>query len=103
MNFWYIYIVRCSDNTLYTGITTNLERRLLEHNFGPKGARYTRSRRPVALVYREQVASRSAATSREFSIKKLSSSQKSQLVGQQEKVPLATYSETIPYDLNPDC
>jgi len=85
MDFWYVYIVRCNDNTLYTGITTNLERRLLEHNSGPKAARYTRSRRPVALVYCEQVASRSSATRRESHIKKLNISEKGQLVAQQEK------------------
>ena len=103
MGFWYVYIVRCKDNTLYTGITTNLERRLLEHNSGPKGARYTRARRPVALVYCEQVASRSVATSRESHIKKLKISQKGQLVAKQETISLMTSYETIPYDLNPDC
>ncbi|MCX5871172.1 MAG: GIY-YIG nuclease family protein [Deltaproteobacteria bacterium] len=103
MDFWYVYIVRCSDNTLYTGITTDLSRRLLEHNSGPKGARYTRSRRPVALVYCEQVASRSAATSRESHIKKLKISQKGQLVAQQEKISLMTSYKTIYHDLNPDC
>jgi putative endonuclease len=103
MACWYVYIVRCSDNTLYTGITINLARRLLEHNSGPKGSRYTRSRRPVALVYCEQAASRSAATSREAHIKKLKISEKGQLVAQQEKISLTTSYETIPHDLNPDC
>ncbi len=103
MDFWYVYIVRCSDSTLYTGITTDLERRLLEHNSGPKGARYTRSRRPVALVYCEQATSRSAATSREAHIKKLKISEKGQLVAQQEKISSMTFHETIHHDLNPDC
>jgi putative endonuclease len=103
MDSWYIYIVRCNDNTLYTGITTNLERRLLEHNSGQKGARYTRSRRPVALVYCEQAASRSVATRRESHIKKLKISEKGQLVAQQEKTSLTPYYEALPYDHNPDC
>ncbi|MDD3815856.1 MAG: GIY-YIG nuclease family protein [Desulfocapsaceae bacterium] len=80
MDSWYVYIVRCGDNSLYTGITKNLEKRILEHNSGAKGAKYTRSRRPVSLVYSEQAASRSAATSREFTIKKLDISRKRQLV-----------------------
>jgi putative endonuclease len=103
MDSWYIYIVRCNDNTLYTGITTNLERRLLEHNSGQQGARYTKSRRPVALVYCEQAASRSAATSRESRIKKLKISEKGQLLAQQEKTSLNPYYEAPPHDLNPDC
>ncbi len=82
MDPWYVYIVHCRDNSLYTGITKDLEQRILEHNSGPKGARYTRSRRPVALVYHEQVASRSAATSRECHIKKLTTTSKRQLVAQ---------------------
>ncbi|MFH2124055.1 MAG: GIY-YIG nuclease family protein [Pseudomonadota bacterium] len=80
MNSWYVYIVRCGDNSLYTGITKDLEKRILEHNSGAKGAKYTRSRRPVALVYSEEAASRSAATSRELTIKKLDLSRKRQLV-----------------------
>jgi putative endonuclease len=48
---WFIYILKCSDNTLYTGITTDVDRRLSEHNTSPKSAKYTRARRPVQLVY----------------------------------------------------
>lgn len=77
---WYVYIVRCRDNTLYTGITKDLQKRILEHNSGPKGARYTRSRRPVVLVYYEQAESRSVAASREYHLKKLKTSWKHQLV-----------------------
>lgn len=65
-------MVRCNDNTLYTGITTDLERRIKEHNSSGKGARYTRSRQPVTLVYREKTDSRANAASRECQIKKLS-------------------------------
>ncbi|MGV1098869.1 GIY-YIG nuclease family protein [Thiovibrio sp. JS02] len=68
---WHVYMVRCSDNSLYTGITTDLGRRLAEHNAGKKGARYTRSRRPVFLVYREEAESRSAAAKREYRLKKM--------------------------------
>ncbi len=80
MDSWYVYILRCSDNSLYTGITTDPARRILEHNSGPRGSRYTRSRRPVVLVYCEQAASRSAATRRENHIKKLKISGKRQLM-----------------------
>ena len=68
---WYTYIVKCSDNTLYTGITNNLKRRIEEHNDDAMGAKYTRSRRPVKLVYSEGFASRSEAAKREASIKRM--------------------------------
>ncbi len=74
---WYLYVVRCADDTLYTGITTDVARRLDEHNGeGGAGARYTRTRRPVVLVYSEPAASRAAAASREAAIKKLTRRQK---------------------------
>lgn len=69
---WVVYMLRCADGTLYTGITTDLERRLAEHNGeGRLGARYTRSRRPVALAYSELASSRSEASRREAAIKQL--------------------------------
>jgi len=69
---WFIYMLRCADGSLYTGITTDVVRRVAEHNGdGAPGARYTRSRRPVKLVYLEAVASRSEATRREAAIKRL--------------------------------
>jgi predicted GIY-YIG superfamily endonuclease len=68
---WWIYIVRCADDTLYTGIARDCHARLAEHNAG-LGARYTRSRRPVELVYLEPAGSRSAAQQREHAIKALS-------------------------------
>jgi len=77
---WYVYILCCNDGSLYTGITTNLYRRLQEHNFGPKGAKYTRARRPVYLVYKEAAISRSAAAKREYQLKRLSTAQKKALV-----------------------
>ena len=70
---WSVYVLKCSDDTLYTGISTDMERRLTEHNqCNKKGARYTRARRPVVLVYQEFVDNRSEASKREAVIKKLS-------------------------------
>ncbi len=67
---WYVYILRCSDDTLYTGSTNNLEKRLAAHNSG-QGAKYTRVRRPCVMVYHEGAEDRSAALRRENAIKKL--------------------------------
>lgn len=75
----YVYILRCSDNSLYTGYTTNLDRRLVVHNSG-KGAKYTRSRLPVRLVYYEEVSTRSDGLKLERSIKKLTKEKKEDLV-----------------------
>lgn len=69
---WFVYILECSDKTLYTGITNNLEKRLVQHNSGNEGAKYTRPRRPVKYVYQEKQVNRSEATKREMVIKKLS-------------------------------
>lgn len=78
---WFVYILRCSDDTLYTGITTDLSRRLRAHNGrGPGGARYTRARQPVELVYREPLPDRAAASRREWEIKRLSRKQKRELI-----------------------
>jgi putative endonuclease len=85
MASWYVYMLRCADDSLYTGITTDLERRTQEHNHGRAGARYTRVRRPVKLVYSETLASRSDAASREAAIKKLSRPQKLLLLATWEK------------------
>jgi len=77
---YFIYILRCSDDTLYTGITTDLERRLDEHNNSDKGAKYTKLRRPVDLVYSEESEDRSSASKREYAIKKLSRKEKLELI-----------------------
>ncbi len=77
---YFVYMVRCSDNTLYTGITTNLERRIEEHNISDKGAKYTKARRPVTLVYSEEHSDRSSASKREYIIKKMTKSDKQLLV-----------------------
>lgn len=79
---YYIYIIQCADDTLYTGITTELERRVEEHNSSDKGAKYTRVRRPVALVYSEEHSDRSSASKREYEIKKkMSRAEKLELIG----------------------
>ena len=78
---YYVYIVKCADETLYTGIATELERRIDEHNGSEKGAKYTRVRRPVTLVYSEEYADRSSASKREYEIKKrMSRSEKLKLI-----------------------
>ncbi len=83
MSDWYVYIVRCSDNTLYAGVTKDIERRVSEHNTNDKlGARYTKSRRPVTLVYEEVSESRSAASKRELEIKRLPKKRKEYLIAE---------------------
>jgi putative endonuclease len=76
----YVYVLRCADDTLYTGYTTDVERRVAEHDAG-EGAKYTRGRTPVELVHVESFASRSAAMSREHEIKSLSRREKESLIG----------------------
>jgi putative endonuclease len=82
---YFLYILRCSDDTLYTGITTDIQRRLEEHNSSAKGAKYTRSRRPVALVYTEEFEDRSSASKREYIIKRLSRAKKLALINARSK------------------
>lgn len=78
---WSVYILRCADNSLYTGISTDVQRRLAEHNAGNGlAAKYTRSRRPVALVHVEEASSRAEATKREYEIKRLTKSAKESLI-----------------------
>jgi putative endonuclease len=77
---WFVYIVECVDKTLYTGITTDMERRINEHNSSSKGAKYTKTRRPVYMVYFESVSDRSTASKREAEIKKLSKKEKLSLI-----------------------
>ncbi|MCA1979011.1 MAG: GIY-YIG nuclease family protein [Thiobacillus sp.] len=77
---WFVYLLRCADGTLYTGITTDPDRRLAEHNAG-SGARYTRARRPVELVHLEPAADRADASRRELAIKKLPRAAKLVLAG----------------------
>lgn len=75
-----LYLLRCSDGTLYTGITLDLQRRIDEHNTSGKGAKYTRSRRPCVMVYHELLENKSNALKREIAIKKMSRTQKEALL-----------------------
>ena len=79
---YYLYILRCKDETLYTGITTNLKRRIIEHNEKKLGAKYTASRRPVELVYSKKYKSRSLALKAEARTKKLKRIEKMKLIGE---------------------
>ena len=75
----YVYILKCADNTYYTGWTTNIEKSIIAHNSG-KGAKYTKSRRPVSLVYFEELENKSLALKREHAIKQLTRKQKEDLI-----------------------
>lgn len=88
MSAWYVYILRCADGSFYTGITTDVARRVAEHNghsghggHDRLGARYTRGRRPVSLAYVEEAASRGEATKREAAIRRLGRVGKAGLCG----------------------
>ncbi len=80
MKSYYTYIVKCSDGSFYTGYAADLQQRLVTHNKG-EGARYTRGRLPVSLVYQESHQTRSQAMSREAEIKKMSRTKKQELIG----------------------
>jgi len=91
-NMWYVYIIRCSDASFYTGTTTNLERRLKEHNCG-KGGNYTRVRIPVTLSYQESCLNRSSALKHEAQIKRWSKNKKLALIND-NKADLSRLSES---------
>ena len=76
---WHLYILRCADGTLYTGITTDVDKRFEAHCAG-KGAKYTRGRGPLTLVYREECGDHSSALKRELEVKKLSRPEKERLI-----------------------
>ena len=76
---WYLYILRCGDGTLYTGITTDVEKRLETHRTG-KGAKYTRGRLPLELVYRESCGNHSDALKREIAVKRMTRQEKETLL-----------------------
>ncbi len=80
MSEWTLYIVKCRDSSLYTGITTDLEKRIKKHNDG-KGAWYTSFKRPVKLVYKKKCKDKSSALKREIAIKKLTREEKLELIG----------------------
>ena len=77
---YFLYILRCHDKTLYTGVTTDLERRIKEHNSSKLGAKYTHARRPVKLVYSKKFKNRSTASKAEAKIKTLSRNQKLEII-----------------------
>jgi putative endonuclease len=79
---YYLYILECADKTLYTGITVDLTRRLEEHNTSSLGAKYTKARRPVKIVYSKKFRNRSLAAKMESQIKKLSREEKIKLIEQ---------------------
>ena len=82
LSLWRVYILRCSDDTLYTGVTTDIKRRVKEHNSSSLGAKYTKNRRPVELVYEERMDGKVLAMKREYAIKQLSRSKKLELIEQ---------------------
>ncbi|MCK4892256.1 MAG: GIY-YIG nuclease family protein [Candidatus Pacebacteria bacterium] len=77
---YYVYILKCADETLYTGIAVDLKRRIEEHNSSELGAKYTRNRRPIQLVYSKKFRNRSTATKEEMRIKSLSKKEKLEIV-----------------------
>ena len=82
MTAWCVYMLHCADNTLYTGVTTDIDRRIREHNGSPRGARYTRHRRPVTLAWLEHADSRSEACRRERQVRHLARSRKNALIAE---------------------
>ena len=85
-NSWYFYVLLCSDNSLYAGITTNLKRRLNEHNTNSKGAKYTKTRRPVKLVYHMEFPDRSSASRVEYGFKSLNRKMKMEIINENSKL-----------------
>jgi len=90
---WSLYIIEADDASLYTGITTDVERRFGEHLHGPHGARYFNGRNPLRIIYREDGHSRASASRRELEIKKLSRRAKQRLVAQARQGPLTPCPE----------
>ena len=79
---WFLYVLRCNDETLYTGVTTDLDRRLDEHNNSLKGAKYTKTRRPVELVYWIDFEDRASAQKAEYKFKQLTRNQKKKIINE---------------------
>ena len=77
---YYVYMLECCDNALYTGIAKDVHKRLKEHNTSEKAAKYTRARRPLKLVYTQELPTRSEALKREYAIKKLKREEKLRLI-----------------------
>lgn len=83
---YYLYLLKCKDGTLYTGITTDLTRRVAEHNSSTKGAKYTKARRPVELVFSKKFKDRSLASKEEARIKSLTRIEKERLIKKKNKL-----------------
>ena len=84
---WHLYVLQCADGTLYAGVTTDLQRRVEEHNSGTRAARYTRARRPVSLLRSWALPDRSAATKAEAAFKRLSRSHKLDIIAGHRPLP----------------
>jgi len=84
----FVYIVRCNDDSLYTGISNDLEKRIYNHNNSKVWAKYTKSRRPVVLIWRKKVADRNTASKLELQIKKMWKQKKENLVAKKIKLPI---------------
>jgi len=82
MSGWFLYVLRCADNTLYTGVTTDVRRRLKEHNTSSRGAKYTKARRPVKIVYWIDFKDRSTAQKAEYKFKQLTRKQKEEIINE---------------------
>ena len=96
MKYWYLYVTKCADGTLYTGITTDVNRRMHEHNHTKRGAKYTRSRRPVELVcVIDRLFSRSLASQYERAFKRLSRKEKQSVIALQEQKPLYKNNDIV--------
>lgn len=91
---YYLYILECADKTLYTGITTDLKRRIVEHNSAKSGAKYTSSRRPAKLKYCQKFKDRSSASKAEARIKKLKKSKKIELIQKMKKITFITSNQS---------
>jgi len=79
---WFLYVLKCDDGTLYTGVTTNIQRRLKEHNTSSRGAKYTKTRRPVEVVYWTCFRDRSSAQKAEYKFKQLTREQKKKVISE---------------------
>ena len=77
---WFLYVLKCNDGTLYTGGTTNIQRRLKEHNTSARGAKYTKTRRPVNIVYWKPYKDQSSAQKAEYEFKQLTREQKEKII-----------------------
>jgi putative endonuclease len=80
MKEWYLYVLLCADGSYYTGVTTDTKRRLYEHNTTKRGAKYTKTRRPVSLIYVDKHADRSSAQKAEYNFKQLTRKQKDEYI-----------------------